>query len=123
MSTHTIMANSFEVQNKPEYSVIRFYGFVDAGSVEHARPIIAAKIPTYCANIVIDLANVEFLDSHGIGFFVSLLKRAHAQKGRLIFVGAAAQPASVLNMVGFSSSLITYCENVEQAETALTAKK
>lgn len=122
MSTHTVLANSFDVQNQPDYSIIRFYGFVDAGSVEHAKPAINAKIPGDCANMIVDLENVEFLDSHGVGFFVSLLKKAHARKGRLVFVGATAQPASVLNMVGFSSSLITYCDSMEQAEKILERK-
>ncbi len=120
MSTHTITANSFDVQNQTGYSVIRFFGFIDAGSVEHAKPAINAKIPAECVNLVIDLENVEFLDSHGVGFFVSLLKKMHARKGRLVFVGATAQPASVLNMVGFSSSLITYCDSMDQASAFLT---
>jgi anti-anti-sigma factor len=112
-----------EVRNHPGFSVIRLLGFVDAGTVEHIKPVIKAKLPAECALIIIDLEKVEFLDSHGIGFLVSLLKRVHSKKGRLIFAGAQNQPASVLNMVGFNSKLVTYCDNMQHAEALLEKEK
>jgi anti-anti-sigma factor len=80
---------------------------------------VEAKLPPKCANIIIDLRRVEFMDSHGVGFFASLLKKTHNNKGCLIFVGAAAQPAAVLNMVGFNSPHVTYCDNIQQARAML----
>lgn len=117
MNTNT--ASQFEIQNQPEFSVIRFFNFVDAGTIEHIHPLITEKIPAACVNIIIDLEKVEFLDSHGVGFFVSLLKKAHGNKGRLFFSGATAQPASVLNMVGFNGPHIVHCKNFQQARDIL----
>ena len=94
-----------EVQNHPGFSLIRFFGFVDAGTVEHIKPVINAKLPADCSRIIIDLGKVEFLDSHGVGFFVSLLKKVHGKKGRLIFAGASNQPASVLNARSITETL------------------
>lgn len=117
------IANTFEVQNCPGYSIIKFTGFIDAGSVEHGKPAILAKLAPNCVNLIIDLSRVDFLDSHGVGFFVSLLKKVHAGKGKMVLVGAAGQPVSVLNMVGFSSALITYCESMGQATALFAGKK
>ena len=107
--------NILEVQNLPQFSIIRFFDVVDADIVEKARIVIDAKIPSNCPNIIIDLEKVEFLDSHGVGLFASLLKKVHHNNGLLVFAGATAQPISVLNIVGFNGSLVTYCENLQHA--------
>lgn len=121
MSTN--VASNIEIQNHPAFSVVRFFGFVDAGTVENLAPVITEKVPADCTNIIIDLDKVEFLDSHGVGFFVSLLKKVSLKNdGKLFFVGATAQPASVLNMVGFNGQRITYCDNMQQVHDKLEKK-
>ena len=108
-----------EVQNNPEFSVIRISGFIDAATVERIKPVVTAELSADCTNIVMDLEKVEFLDSHGIGFFVSLLKRVNARQGKLVFCSVCPQPVSVLNMVGFNNKLITYCDSFRQAQALL----
>ena len=108
-------ANLFEIQNRDHYSLIRFFGFIDASTVEKARPMLHESLPASCPNIIIDLGQVSFLDSHGVGLFVSLLKRVHKQGGKVVFSGAEGQPASVLQMVGLNSALVTYCSNAKEA--------
>jgi anti-sigma B factor antagonist len=109
-------AAQFRVENEPRYSLVHFSGFVDASVVEQARAALLRQIPQDCRHIILDLSAVEFLDSHGVGLFVSLLKRTHANKGRLYFAGADAQPAAVLKMVGFSNGdLVSYCATKEEA--------
>lgn len=123
MSTNMNIANNFEIQNQATYTIVRFFGFVDAGIIEHIGAAISEKVPETCTNIIIDLEKVEFLDSHGVGFFVSLLKRVHRNKGQLVFMGAKEQPASVLNMVGFDGPRIAHCENMQQADALMQKMK
>lgn len=118
----TAVKSAFHVRTAPSHAVITFSGFVDAASVEEAKPALQRLVPVTCPHIVVDLAGVEFLDSHGVGLFVSLLKRAHMNKGKLYFAGASGQPASVLNMVGFSGNTIVYCKTASEAEGLLETK-
>lgn len=104
-----------EIENHTEYSVVRFFGFVDAATVESIKPVVSEKLSKDCPAIIVDLTRVDFIDSHGVGFFVSLLKKVHSRRGRLIFVGAIDQPASVLNMVGFNTALVTYCDDMQKS--------
>lgn len=115
--------NIFEIQNRSRFSIIRLFNFVDAGTVERVRNVIDAEISADCPNIIIDLEKVEFLDSHGVGFFASLLKKIHRNNGQLIFAGATDQPASVLNIVGFNGSLVTYCKDLQHACALLEEEK
>jgi len=113
----SININDFmEVTNYPNFSSIKLMGFIDAGIVSNIKPVLTSKLSSNCNNIIINLEGSEFLDSHGIGFFVSLLKNVHSKKGSLIFAGAHGQPASVLKMVGFNNSLVTYCDTLDEAE-------
>ena len=114
-STHTT-ATVFEIQPRNGYMLLRFFGFIDASTVEQIKPALVDKIPPNCGNIVIDMQHVDFLDSHGVGFFVSLMKRANRNGGQICFASAEGQPASVLNMVGFNSQLVTYCKNTQEAD-------
>ncbi len=117
------IGHKLEIELNDAFSTIRFFGYVDAATTEDARGVIAAKIPENSGNIVIDLAQVEFLDSHGVGLFVSLLKKAHKNGGRLFIISAEGQPASVLNIVGFNNTLVTYCENMQQAKGLITGRR
>jgi anti-sigma B factor antagonist len=115
-------AETFDIRSGQDYLVIRFTGFVDASTVENAKPALLRRIPAGCANFVIDLLKVDFLDSNGIGLFVTLLKKAHMNAGKLYVAGAAGQPAAVLQMVGLSGALVVHCQDVAEA-VALLEKK
>lgn len=107
--------NMFEIQQMPQYTLIRFYGFIDASTVSMMRPVLQNRIPDTSRHIIVDLREVGFLDSHGVGLFVSLLKMAHKNNGRIVFAAAKGQPSSVLQMVGFSGGIVSYCQSIEEA--------
>lgn len=108
-------SNIFEIQTRHDYTLVRFFGFVDAATVQQIKPTLQKQIPAQVPNLVIDLREVGFLDSHGVGLFVSFLKQAHRNNGRIIFAGATGQPASVLQMVGLNGALVTYCATAREA--------
>ena len=114
--------SSYEIENKPSHALIRFSGFVDASTVLQARPVLQQQVPPTAVNFIVDLTAADFLDSHGVGLFVTLLKRAHANRGHIIFAGAGGQPLSVLQMVGFNGELVQYVDSLAAAEQFLTPK-
>lgn len=118
MTTNSV----FEIQVQSQFTLVRFFGFVDAATVEQMRPSLQSQIPAQSRNIIIDLKDVSFLDSHGVGLFVSLLKQAHKNGGKVYLAAATGQPASVLRMVGFNGTLVTYCPNVNDVYVQLGKK-
>lgn len=105
----------FEIRNSEGYTLVRFTGFMDASTVAKIRPALLADVPLGCAHFIVDLSQVDFVDSHGVGLFVTLLKRAHANHGKLFIAGAQGQPAAVLGMVGLNGSFVAYCDTAEEA--------
>lgn len=116
------ITSEYQIENRYRYALIRFSGFVDASTVVKARPVLQQNIPATAKNFIVDLSAADFLDSHGVGLFVTLLKRAHANRGHIIFAGAGGQPLSVLQMVGFNGELVEYKDDLASAETALMGK-
>lgn len=117
------IGNIFEIQPAQDYTLIRFYGFIDASSVLQIRPALQRQLSDDATNLIVDMRDVGFLDSHGIGLFVSLLKQAHENKGRLVFAAAKGQPASVLRMVGFNGGLVSYCATLNDAYALFARNK
>ncbi len=113
----------FEVQQQGPYTLVRFYGFIDASTVAQIRPVLQTQLSEDVRNIVVDLREVGFLDSHGVGLFVSLLKQAHKNNGRIVFAAARGQPSSVLQMVGFNGAMVTYCHDIQEASALFTQRK
>mgnify|MGYP000945073588 CR=1 FL=1 len=111
----TIITQNYELQNRDNYSIITFAGELDAHIVETLGPAMQAQLDDTCRHLVVDLGQVGFIDSHGVGLFVKLLKRVHRRHGQFIIAGAEGQPAAVLRMVGLNKDLVTYCIDKESA--------
>lgn len=109
---------SFDIDYKIEMHgdawVISFRDEIDAVAVPFLKTEIDPYLNQDLKDIIVNLTDVTFLDSTGVGFFATLLKRAHASGGDLIFAGATAQPRAVLEMVGFDD-LAIYQPSVEEA--------
>lgn len=111
----TTVTQTYELQNRATYSQLIFSGDLDAETVAQIKPALQAQLPADCAQIIVDLENVGFIDSHGVGLFVSMLKRVHKRGGRLLIAGAGGQPAAVLKMVGLNGALVSYCPDRQAA--------
>lgn len=113
----------FEIHTRAEALLLRLFGFVDAGTVQKIKPAIKKEIADPWNNLVVDLKNVGFLDSHGVGLFVTLLRQAHHNKGRIIFAAANGQPATILHMVGLNGARITHCTTLKEALSLCACEK
>lgn len=117
MPDHT---QNLVVETQKNIAILQFSGDLDAGLVQKLRPAIEIQLQKSDANsFIADIHRVRFLDSNGVGLFVSLLKRAHARKGKLALVGAQGQPLSVLKMVGLNETLVSFHATLEQAQDFL----
>ena len=96
------------IERQGKDTLIRFSSDLDAGTVPECRSLIDTTLDDTDTSFIVDISKVIFIDSHGVGLFVSLLKKAHNRNGRLTFRGAQEQPLSVLKMVGFNNDLVEY---------------
>ena len=109
-------------QNGPA-TIIKFSGELDAASIPELRHRIDKEIDEKISCFVLDIKEVPFIDSHGVGLFVSILKKAHSRNGKLSFCGAQEQPVSILKMVGFNNGLVEYFDNLETYIAVMSRQK
>jgi anti-sigma B factor antagonist len=64
--------------------------------------------------VLIDLRELIYLDSSGVGALMSLFKRLGVGRNRIYFAGARDQPAYLLKVVRFDKTLALY-DTIDEA--------
>jgi anti-sigma B factor antagonist len=81
--------------------VIRLIGEMDMSNVDEARkPILAAMKSEDAKPVVLDLSELEFMDSTGIRLLLEAQAASNADSDRLSFRGVREQVAQVLRVTG-----------------------
>jgi len=109
----------FTIKEDETITIINFNCDLDASVIPSIRKEINQCQTLESNSIIIDLSAVSFLDSHAIGLFASLLKKANTNNNQLAFSGTEGQPKSVLSMVGFNNNLVKYYDNITDAISEL----
>ena len=91
-------ARRFTPQIVPCPSTIRFVGALDALTVGAAMRQIDAVVEARPRQVIVDLAELELLDSAGVHALVTLYKRVTALGGGVVVVDAHDQPLAVLEL-------------------------
>ena len=74
-------------------------GELDALSAPELRIAVDVLIEEKCKSIVVDLSDLDLIDSSGVGVIVRLFKRAKAHGGRVEVRGAKDQPLAVFKLL------------------------
>jgi anti-sigma B factor antagonist len=85
---------------------VRLTGEIDVSTVGQARSLLAEAIEARPGGVVtVDMSDVSFLDSTGIGAIVSALKRARQSDGDLRLEGVQPQVLKVFQLTGLTRAL------------------
>ena len=86
--------------------VIHFSGEMDAVGCVHLRPALEeVATDTGQHRIILDLSDVTFLDSSGIGAIVFLYKRVRAREGELSIANVRGQPRELIELLRIDSAI------------------
>ena len=80
-------------------STIRFVGALDAHTAADAMRRIEPVVEARPRHLIVDLAELELLDSAGVHALVTLYKRVTAHGGKMVVVNAHDQPLAVLGVL------------------------
>jgi anti-sigma B factor antagonist len=99
-------------------TVVKVAGEVDVFTAPQLREALAQAVDANGSHVVVDLEDVGFLDSTGLGVLVFGLKRVRERGGDLSLVCAHEQILKVLSITGLSKILKVYATLDEAAEPA-----
>jgi stage II sporulation protein AA (anti-sigma F factor antagonist) len=80
-------------------------GSFDALSVAEVRPLLDALTEQDSGDVQLDLAQIDFIDSSGIGALVFLYKRLHSKSRKLSLTGVKGQPLELLKFLRIDRSI------------------
>lgn len=100
------------VEIKPEHGgdaiVYRCAGSLDFETAPSLRAALLEAADEGKHDIVVDLTNLEFLDSSGLGALIGAHKRALEHKGRLRLIISTGTIARLLTITGLMDVLAVY---------------
>ncbi|MCF6255310.1 MAG: STAS domain-containing protein [Gammaproteobacteria bacterium] len=85
--------------------IVKLCGEMDALGCTKIRTELEQITNTENSNVSLDLSQVSFLDSSGIGAIVFLYKRLKAQGRTLIIVGVQGQPQELMKLLRIDSAI------------------
>jgi len=85
--------------------IIKLNGEMDALGCATIRPALEKITNTENTKVTLDLNQVSFLDSSGIGAIVYLYKRLKAQDRTLLIAGVQGQPQELIKLLRIDSAI------------------
>ncbi len=108
------------VRNTGAVTLVEIGGEIDLHSAPQLRAALSKTSEVPPSRVVIDLSEVTFIDSTGIGVLVGALKRAREGGGALHFCGVQSRVRRVFEITGLLR-LLPLFDTREAALTALAA--
>ena len=91
------------------YEIVQFNGEMDKSSVPQVRSGLDDYLLNYGKNFLIfDLTNLEFINSEGVGYLVSVYYRLLKQAKKFVIAGAKPQVLDVFELVGLTKLINCY---------------
>ncbi|MBN1192614.1 MAG: STAS domain-containing protein [Coriobacteriia bacterium] len=111
------MGLSIQLDQSPDSWVLTVQGDLDYSECATFRMTIDRILKHLPATTVVDLAQLDYLDSSGLGLLLSLSKEYGAQGGHLVLVTNESVD-SILDLTRLSS-LFSCASSLEEARTML----
>ncbi|MDP2561335.1 STAS domain-containing protein [Psychrobium sp. 1_MG-2023] len=110
---------SFIEQTKNNELIVTFLGAMDSQGMGCSQDDIEQLAQTSVASVILDLHEVDRIDSSGIGAIVFLFKRLKLNNRSLALVGIHGQPKQLIKMLRLHYAMPVEWLNEEQANVAM----
>lgn len=99
------MALNITFSQEADELLVKVAGEVDVSNASELRDAIDAKLPEATGELVVDLADVPYIDSTGIGVLVGAAHRAAERDVTLVVARPQRNVARVLGLLGVGRDL------------------
>ena len=108
-----------DIEEMGDVVVAHVTGELDIAGAPHAGERIAAAVPTSARGLVVDMSELDFIDSSGVAMLFGLVRRLSSRRQQLRVVAPKGKPvARVLEIVEFDRAA-PVCADVERALAAI----
>lgn len=86
------------LRQRGKVSILEFHGEIDAEHAIQLKKALAEIKTQECPQVIIDLQQVHFVDSTGLGVFISLMRHIKEKEGALYLVGLTQEVKSIFEI-------------------------
>jgi anti-anti-sigma factor len=91
-----------EIEQRDDVVVARLTGELDISVAESTGRKIAEAVPSSARGVVVDMSELEFMDSSGVSMLFALARQVGSHRQQLVVVAPTGKPVSrVLEIVEF----------------------
>jgi len=108
---------SLETRDEGEKKIVAVGGEIDVYTAPKLREQLVELVSNGSYDLVVDMENVEFLDSTGLGVLVGGLKRVRAHEGSLRLVCTQERILKIFRITGLTKVFPIY-SSVDEAVAA-----
>jgi len=112
----------YRIETTDEATIIHLRGAFDR-SARGALEMDLLSLPGYGINLIIDLAEVEYISSAGLHLLLNLYRRCEQLNGRLLLAAPSEPVREIILMTGLTSSGFTIHDTLEDGLYALQTNR
>ncbi len=101
---------SYILKHAGPIDILVLNGDFDAAQVAELRTSVLEGLENSESSLAIDMSNVKFADSSGVGFLVSLTKKLTGPEQKLIVWGLSGQPLEIIKLTRVDSFMSVYAD-------------
>lgn len=86
-------------EDSGDMTTLRIGGALDAMTAQELRPTIDQLVENKRKHVVVELSELDLIDSSGVAVIVSLFKRVRAVGGKVEITGVRDQPLAIFKLL------------------------
>lgn len=96
-----------------DWTVLKLDGEVDIYTAGQLRDAVNGAVEGGQYRLAVDLVDMEFMDSSGLGVLIAALKRLKEHEGELVLVSPRDQMRRILSLTGLDK-ILTIRQNLDE---------
>lgn len=110
------MELDISVARNGDTCVLTLQGEVDVYTAPRLKESLIESIESGCANVLVDLEGVDFIDSSGLGVLVGGLRRAKENSGTIRLVCTRENVLKIFRITGLDRVFPIFVDTAEASE-------
>jgi anti-sigma B factor antagonist len=98
---------------KDGIEILAIKGELDLSNVGVVKTIIDREVASGKINLVIDMKDLEYIDSSGIGVFINTMNKIRALSGKFVLMALKDSVSRIFNLTKLTSFFIIIKEETE----------